>query len=87
MESSTEGVVGKFFKMVKTVSKKGAKRRGESMTEQNKRLKKEIAVLKNQINECKAGDWKQKATELEKERDEWKNKYDELHAMRQHEHA
>jgi chromosome segregation ATPase len=47
MESTSDGEVGKFFKMVKTVSiKTNPKRKTESMTELNKKLKAELKALK-----------------------------------------
>jgi hypothetical protein len=54
---------GKFFKMVDTAaSSTGEKRAGESMTEQNKRLKLEVAALKLEIDE-----WKTKTAAAENE--------------------
>jgi len=66
---------GKFFKMVDTAaSSTGEKRAGESMTEQNKRLKLEVAALKLEIEALETAqvsetllvdEWKAKATSAE----------------------
>jgi hypothetical protein len=63
--------MGKFFKMVGTAaSSAGGKRAGESMTDQNKRLKLEIAALKLENGA------------LKEEVKGWTKKYEDLQASR-----
>jgi cell division protein FtsB len=89
MESMREnGEMGKFFKMVETVSTKNQKRARESMDEQNKKLKAETTALRAEIAALKVkvhvlsseSEWSKKVKDVETERDEWKKKYADLEA-------